>query len=82
MIVFISDRHLQLARSFDEVKAEFLQMPATFNDQISVKDILNDLDRYKVWAENVGASQHGGNYKLSLDYRFREAPFYRDQASD
>lgn len=77
----ISDHHWQLARSFDELKAE-LQSPTGFNDQLSVSDILNDCDRYTVWAENVGASKYGSNYSLSLDYRFREAPFYKDQASN
>lgn len=86
MTLCISDRHWQLARSFDELKAE-LQASTTFNDQLSidqlsVRDILNDFDRYKVWAENVGAPQYGDNYRLSLDYRFRKAPFYKDQASD
>lgn len=81
MTVYISDRHWYLATSFDDLKAEFPQMPKSFHDQLSVDDVLNDLDRYTVWAENVGAPKYGRNYKLSLDYRFREAPFYKDQVS-
>lgn len=81
MTAYISDHHRQLALSFDELKAE-LQVPTSFDNQLSVKDILNDIDRYQVWADNVGASKYGNNYNLSLDYRFREAPFYKDQASD
>lgn len=81
MTVYISDRHWQLARSFDELKAD-LPASTSFNNQLSVRDISSNFDRYKLWAENVGAPQHGGNYKLSLDYRLREAPFYKDQASN
>lgn len=81
MTVYISDRHWQLERSFDDLKAK-LQIPTRFKDQLSVSEILNEFDRYRAWAENVGAAKYGSNYSLSLDYRFREAPFYKDQASN
>jgi hypothetical protein len=80
MTVYISDHHRQLTESFNELKDE-LQTPTRFEDQLSGNEILNEFDRYRVWADNVGAAQYGSNYSLSLDYRFREAPFYRDQAS-
>ena len=70
MTVYISDRHGQLARAFNELKAE-LQTQTRFK-----------FDRYRVWAENVGAAKSESNYGLSLDYRLREAPFYKDQASN
>lgn len=81
MTVYISDRHGQLARSFDELRAE-LQTPTRFKDELSVSEILNEFDRYRVWAENVGAAKSESNYSLSLEYRLREAPFYKDQASN
>jgi hypothetical protein len=37
------------------------------------------LDRYKLWAGNVGAIHGANKYKLSLDYRLREASFYKSQ---
>ena len=81
MTVYISSYHWQLAKSFDELKAE-LQTPTRFKDQLSISEIMNEFDRYKVWADNVGAAKHGSNYTLSLDYRLREARFYKDQASN
>lgn len=81
MTVYISDRHWQLTRSFDELKVE-LQTPTCFKYQLSISEILNEFDRFRVWAENVGAAKYGNNYSLSLDYRLREAPFYKDQASN
>lgn len=38
-------------------------------------------DRYKLWAGNVGAIHGTSQYKLSLDYRLREASFYKSQVS-
>jgi hypothetical protein len=36
-------------------------------------------DKYKLWAGNVGAIHSMKRYKLSLDYRLREASFYKSQ---
>jgi len=41
----------------------------------------NAFDRYRLWAGNVGAMHSGTRYKSSLDYRLREASFYKDQVS-
>jgi len=38
-------------------------------------------DKYRLWAGNVGAMHSGTRYKSSLDYRLREASFYKDQVS-
>ncbi|KAH6852587.1 hypothetical protein B0T12DRAFT_185745 [Alternaria alternata] len=49
----------------------------------SHKELLNEtqdvFDRYKLWAGNVGAIHGTNKYKLSLDYRLREASFYKSQ---
>ncbi|KAF2136882.1 uncharacterized protein K452DRAFT_322128 [Aplosporella prunicola CBS 121167] len=42
-------------------------------------DVSEEFDKYKLWAGNVGAAHSGKLYKLSLDYRLREATFYKDQ---
>ena len=42
-------------------------------------DLLDEFDRYQLWAGNVGAGHQ--SYKLSLDYRLEEATFYRDRVS-
>lgn len=38
---------------------------------ITLKNIENELGRFRVWAGNIGAHQVGG--RASLDYRLREA---------
>ena len=42
-------------------------------------DVDEETDRYSLWAGNVGANQFGTSHTFSLDYRLREASFYRDQ---
>lgn len=39
----------------------------------------DELDKYKVWASNVGAAHSGPTFKYSLEYRLREATLFRDQ---
>jgi len=43
--------------------------------------LLDEFDKYSLWAGNVGAGYSGKTYKLSLDYRLREASFYKDQVT-
>jgi len=47
-----------------------------WSDQDAAKDAF---DRYKLWAGNVGAMHSNFRYESSLDYRLREAAFYKDQ---
>ncbi|KAL1618347.1 hypothetical protein SLS54_007324 [Diplodia seriata] len=42
-------------------------------------DVETEFDRYKLWAGSVGAMHAGKTEKLSLDYRLREASFFREQ---
>ncbi len=49
-----------------------------FGDQISTQGVSKEYGRYKVWAGNVGAI-HRPEKRISLDYRLRDATFYRDQ---
>lgn len=42
-------------------------------------DFLDEFDKYKLWSGNVGARHTGQYYELSLDYRLREASFFKDQ---
>lgn len=37
--------------------------------------------KFKLWAGNLGAAHSGRTYELSLDYRLREASFYKQQVS-
>lgn len=42
-------------------------------------DVQDEFDKYSMWAGNVGAAFSGQNYRRSLDYRLREASFYKEQ---
>lgn len=50
-------------------------------DHIQLSDALGEFDRYKVWAANVGAAHSGASYMKSLDYRLREAKYYKEKVS-
>jgi hypothetical protein len=39
----------------------------------------NAFDKYKLWAGNMGAMHSDQQWKMSLDYRLREASFYKVQ---
>lgn len=41
--------------------------------------LLDEFDKYRLWAGNVGVAHSKETYKLSLDHRLREASFYKDQ---
>ena len=55
---------------------DVLGSPYYSDDQNEARDVF---DKYKLWAGNVGAMHSGAKYKMSLDYRLREASFYREQ---
>ena len=46
-------------------------------DKVLLSQLLDELDRYQLWAGNVGAGHQ--KYMLSLDCRLEEASFYKDQ---
>jgi len=50
-----------------------------FPTQNPLEDVLEELDRYKLWAGNTGAANTGDNWKISLDYRLQEAEFLKNQ---
>ena len=47
--------------------------------ETSLEEVRDVLDRYKLWAGNMGAMHSGTKYRMSLDYRLREATFYKEQ---
>jgi hypothetical protein len=51
--------------------------PKSLTDTGLIKGILNEFDRYVLWARNLGAGHR--KYELSLDYRLEDASFLRDQ---
>ena len=70
--------HINCQNAFTELLKQ-LQVPLHDHaDRFSLQEAADEFDRYKVWAANVGANHNGANSKLSLDYRLREAPFYKE----
>jgi hypothetical protein len=47
----------------------------------AIRETREQLIKYRVWAGNVGAFQKEAQHRLSLDYRLRDAPFFREQVS-
>jgi hypothetical protein len=55
---------------------------ATLKDTalVSSQEAIEDaMDKYNMWAGNLGAGHCGPEYQKSLDYRLREASFYKTQ---
>ena len=75
----ISDYHSQCFTSFTQLAAAIRNPKRDFGDQITPSEVTNELDRYKVWAGNVGAMHKGLRYQVSLDYQLSEASFYSQQ---
>ena len=78
---YISESHrlcyhsfVRLCRAVELSKHEWLHSEPALQ-----ADLLNEFDRYRLWADNVGAGQK--KYKLSLDYRLEDASVYRDLVS-
>ena len=68
----IAQRHAECYLAFQEL-CEATQGSEQYHD------LPDEFDKYCLWAGNVGAPHSRETYKLSLDYRLREASFYKDQ---
>ena len=78
-ITFISEYHDKCFWSFTAL-ATAVKLPVrNYGDQIKPWEVMNEFDRYKIWAGNVGAMHRGRRYQISLDYRLSEANFYKQQ---
>ena len=75
----IALHHQRCYTGFADVLSALNIVEHPFKDSISFTDASNEFDRYKLWCGNVGAAHQGPNYRISLDYRLREAPFYKEQ---
>ena len=51
------------------------------NRQKQLKEVEDDFAKFKLWAGNLGAAHSGKTYAISLDYRLRQASFYKQQVS-
>lgn len=76
----LADLHFRCCHAFGELlKASASPVHESRGTQISHEIVESEFDKYKLWAANVGAMHHGDRYEISLDYRLRESPFYRDR---
>ena len=78
-IASISQAHAKCFNSFPRLIFASKQPAQDSRDQAPPDDIVEEFDRCKLWAANVGAGHSGGQYEISLDYRLREASFYKTQ---
>lgn len=77
----ISDVHAQCFSSFETLISAIKKPVRDFRDQTPsmLEHVQESFDKYNLWAGNVGAAHAGKRYQISLDYRLREAPFYKTQ---
>lgn len=77
----ISDVHAQCFVSFVALIDAIDNPVRDFRDQspFILNHVQESFDKYKIWAGNVGAAHAGKRYQISLDYRLREASFYKAQ---
>lgn len=77
----IAARHRRCFGGFVHVISILRSPDHRYKEYISLSDASNEFDRYKLWSGNVGAAHDGSNYRISLDYRLKEAPFFKEQIS-
>ncbi|KAF5228883.1 hypothetical protein FAUST_10785 [Fusarium austroamericanum] len=74
------DYHLECLTSFHHLITLIDSLASTSTvDQQSLNEFQENLNKYKVWAGNVGAGNRGEYWTLSLDFRLQEAAFLRRQ---
>jgi hypothetical protein len=81
MANLISKAHAQYYLSFEELIETCKNPVRDFQGQLSLNQVHDEYDKYKLWAGNVGAAHSGNRYEISLDYRLREASFFKNQVS-
>lgn len=81
MAVLISQAHATCYFSFEKLIETIKNPVRDFQGQLPLNQVQDEFDKYKLWAGNVGAAHSGKRFELSLDYRLREANFYKNQAS-
>lgn len=78
-----------ISQVFADSHAKFEQLVQTLRGAVASKPqpdsfaaaCSDELVKFKLWAGNLGAGHSGETYELSLDYRLREASFFKEQVS-
>ncbi|KAF2821596.1 hypothetical protein CC86DRAFT_458774 [Ophiobolus disseminans] len=73
----IAQAHFRCVDAFHDLLSEKGLHHEPLN--LDARPIHDAFNKYKVWAGNMGAMHSGLQWKKSLDYRLREASFYKTQ---
>jgi hypothetical protein len=73
----IAEAHFRCIDAFEALLDDVRAQAAGW--RLPEQGIHDVYDKYRLWAGNLGAMHSGQNWKQSLDYRLREASFYKVQ---
>ena len=76
MPLLIVEWHDKCVQSFGMLCDALEKSNSDFDDRITLGGVLDQFGRFRVWAGNIGAHQHG---RVSLDYRLRDASRLKGQ---
>ena len=77
----ISNHYLQCHSTFErltDATSSEISRPA---HRHAFANTSEEFVKFKLWAGNMGAAHAGSTFELSLDYRLREASFFKQQVS-
>jgi len=76
----IYENHLNCLDIFEKVIKSIGTGTGESPNQLPQEEVLEEFDRYKLWAGNTGAANTGAaNWTISLDFRLQEAEFLKNQ---
>lgn len=77
----ISEAYAQCHSRFQELIDAICDHSLATGKQEELKQTEDDFAKLKLWAGNLGASHSGKTYEISLDYRLKQASFFKHQVS-
>lgn len=77
----IAEAHIRCIDAFEGLHGSTHGQPAQQSPPVQGLSLRNMFDKYKLRSGNLDAMHSGQNWKLSLDYRLREAAFYKEQVT-
>lgn len=78
----ISEAYAQCHSGFQELIDAICDHSLATGRQEELKQTEDDFAQLKLWAGNLGATHSGKTYEISLDYRLKQASFYKHQVSN
>lgn len=77
----ISEAYAQCHSKFQELINIICEDSYATSGQEELKQVGDEFAKFKLWAGNLGAAHSGKTYEISLDYRLKQASFYKHQVS-